>query len=262
MLIEGLNSNVKIYILGLLVLSLFIGSCKKSVPEEPAEIKAKSEDVTEPEVIKEPAEDVNGNVALPTELPEPAYTGIPEKILRIPNLEEPMQQVRPPFYVPEGTKNVALNKPITSSDEEPIVGWLEMITDGKKAADTESGAANYVVLHPSLQSVTIDLEAEYEIYAILLWHFHSRARVYYDVIVQAADDADFVTNVRTLFNNDDDNSAGLGFGSDKHYVESAEGKLIDAGGVSARYVRLYSNGNSENSDNHYVEVEVFGQPVN
>lgn len=262
MLIERFNSNVKIYILGLLVLSLLIGSCKKSSPEEPAVDTAKSEDVTEPEVIKEPAEDVNGNVPLPTELPEPAYTGVPEKILRIPNLEDPMQQVRPPFYAPEGTKNVALNKPVISSDKEPVVGWLEMITDGKKAADTESGGANCVVLHSSLQSVTIDLKAEYEIYAILLWHFHSRARVYYDVIVQVADDADFVTNLRTLFNNDDDNSAGFGFGSDKHYIEAAEGKLIDAGGVPARYVRLYSSGNNESSDNHYVEVEVFGKPIN
>ena len=97
-------------------------------------------------------------------------------------------------------------------------------------------------------------------YCWLLWLDGSC--VYYDVIVQVADDADFVTNVRTLFNNDDDNSAGFGFGSGKHYVEAAEGKLIDAGGVSARYVRLYSNGNSENRDNHYVEVEVFGKPVN
>ena len=262
MLIERFNSNVKIYILGLLVLSLFIGSCKKSSPEEPSVDTAKSEDVTEPEVIKEPAEDINGNVPLPTELPEPAYTGVPEKILRIPNLEDPMQRARQPFYAPEGTKNVALNKPVTSSDKEPVVGWLGMITDGKKAADTESGGASYVVLHPSLQSVTIDLKAEYEIYAILLWHFHSRARVCYDVIVQVADDTDFVTNVRTLFNNDDDNSAGFGFGSDKHYIEAAEGKLIDAGGVPARYVRLYSNGNNENRDNHYVEVEVFGKPTN
>jgi hypothetical protein len=46
-----------------------------------------------------------------------------------------------------------------------------------------------------------------------------------------------------------------------NYVETYEGKLIDAKGVRARYVRLYSNGNSSNELNHYIEVEVFGTPV-
>ena len=68
-------------------------------------------------------------------------------------------------------------------------------------------------------------------------------------------------NVHTLFNNDDDNSVGLGAGNDKHYVETSEGKLVDAKGLRARYVRLYSNGNFSNDLNHYTEVEVFGKPL-
>jgi len=32
-------------------------------------------------------------------------------------------------------------------------------------------------------------------------------------------------------------------------------------GARARYVRLYSRGNSANELNHYVEVEVFGRAV-
>jgi hypothetical protein len=79
--------------------------------------------------------------------------------------------------------------------------------------------------------------------------------------VQVADDPDFLTNVRTLFNNDHDNTAGLGAGKDLNYVETAEGKLIDAKGVIARYVRLWSNGNNINALNHYVEVEVYGKPA-
>ena len=39
------------------------------------------------------------------------------------------------------------------------------------------------------------------------------------------------------------------------------GKLVDAKGSRARYVRLYSRGNSANQLNHYVEAEVFGRPV-
>ena len=95
----------------------------------------------------------------------------------------------------------------------------------------------------------------------MLWHFHKQARVYFDAVVQVADDPDFITNVTTLFNNDHDNSVGLGVGSDMHYVETSEGKLIDAKGTRARYVRLYSNGNSSNELNHYIEVEVFGKPA-
>jgi hypothetical protein len=81
------------------------------------------------------------------------------------------------------------------------------------------------------------------------------------VAVQVADDPDFIANVRTLFNNDRTNAAGQGIGKDLRYVETAEGKLIDAKGVEARYVRLISNGSDKTATNHYIEVEVFGQPV-
>jgi hypothetical protein len=94
-----------------------------------------------------------------------------------------------------------------------------------------------------------------------MWHYHKQARVYKDVVVQVADDPDFIINVRTVFNDDDDNSSGLGMGSDKSYVETFEGKLIDAKGVVARYVRCYSNGSSSNDMNNYTEVEVYGLPV-
>ena len=47
-----------------------------------------------------------------------------------------------------------------------------------------------------------------------------------------------------------------------HYLDTYEGKLIDARGVTARYVRLYSNGYVRGSAagelNHYTEVEVHG----
>ena len=41
----------------------------------------------------------------------------------------------------------------------------------------------------------------------------------------------------------------------------SEGKLVDARGSRARYVRLYSNGSNANELNHYIEVEVFGRPA-
>jgi len=93
----------------------------------------------------------------------------------------------------------------------------------------------------------------------VVWHFHKQPRVYFDVVVQVADDAEFTKNVQTVFNNDIDNSSSLGKGKDMHYVETAEGKLIDAKGVKGRYVRLYSKGNNSNDLNHYVEVAVYGK---
>ena len=81
------------------------------------------------------------------------------------------------------------------------------------------------------------------------------------MIVQVADDADFIKNVRTVYSNDQDNSTKLGIGKERPYIETYLGKLIDAKGVKARYVRLYSSGNTANDLNHYVEVEVFGKPA-
>ena len=238
-----MDSIAKICILTLLVLGLSVCSCKRSA--EPGE---------EPNAVG--TENNIDKVAIAIVLPRPLFDGTPQDI-RVPNLKKPLGQPRPPFYAPAGTKNVALGKPVASTDAEPIVGELEMITDGdKQAAD-----GSYLELGPFTQSITIDLEEVYDIYAILLWHYHKQARVYFDVIVQLADDPDFITNMKMLFNNDTDNSSGLGIGKDMHYVETYEGKLIDAKGLRARYVRLYSNGNSSDELNHYIEVEVFGKPA-
>ena len=47
----------------------------------------------------------------------------------------------------------------------------------------------------------------------------------------------------------------------KEYVDTYEGRLIDTKGEKARYVRLYTNGNTSNELNHYIEVEVYGKPA-
>ena len=193
---------------------------------------------------------------IPIQLPKPMFEGTPEN-LAVPNLEKPLGRPRDPFLAPAGVVNVAEGRPVTSSDMEPIIGEIEQITDG----DREGVEGSYVELGPWTQHATIDLGAPHEVFAILFWHFHKTARAYLDVVVQIADDAAFTQNVRTLFNNDHDDSSGLGAGRDMSYVETAEGKLVDAKGHRARYVRLYSNGNNANDLNHYVEVEVFGRPA-
>ncbi len=193
---------------------------------------------------------------LEIKLPKPAYTGTPKNIPDSPYLEKPSETPRPPFLAPKGAVNVALGKPVTSSDRDPIIGRLEQITDGNK----EGTEGNWVELGPGLQWVQIDLGRQYEIHAIVVWHHHGDPRVYHDVIVQVADDPDFISNVTTIYNNDVDNSSGMGLGKDKEYFESFEGRLMDAKGVRARYVKLFSNGNTSDDQNHYTEVEVYATP--
>jgi len=196
-------------------------------------------------------------VPLEIKLPKPMFIGTPQD-QRVPNQEKPRRGPRPPFLAPAGTTNVALGRPVSSSDPEPVIGSLDVITDGDKQVIDGS----FVELGPSVQYVTIDLREPCEIYAIVVWHHHRWPRVYFDVVVQVSDDRAFKTGVRTVFNNDADNSLGLGAGRDLNYTETHEGKLIDGKAVQARYVRLYSNGNTNDDLNHYIEVEVYGRPLN
>jgi hypothetical protein len=193
---------------------------------------------------------------LKLKLPKPMFIGTPTNI-KSPNLEAVTGKSRAPFMVPVGTKLLSLKRPVTSSDRQPVIGELEMITDGEK----EGGDGYFVELGPGKQWVQIDLGARYALHAIVAWHYHSQARVYRDVIVQVSDDKDFLKGVTSIFNNDHDNSSGLGIGKDKEFIEVAEGKLFDPKAVAGRYVRMYSNGNTVNDLNHYVEVEIHGTPV-
>jgi len=195
-------------------------------------------------------------VPLKTQLPRPLFVGTPVP-LNVPNLEPPMKGKRPDFMVPAGTINLARGKKVTASDNSPVVGTLDLVTDGDKAGDEGS----WVELGPGKQWVQIDLAKSASIYAILVWHFHSQARVYRDVVAQVSDDSAFRSGVGTIFNNDFKNELGLGAGKDLNYVETYQGKLIDARGAKGRYVRLYSNGNTTNKSNDYIEVEVWGKPV-
>jgi len=193
-----------------------------------------------------------GSMALTTEIPPELIEGTPQPI-KVPNLEQAPKSA-PTLMVPWGTTLLYAGKTVTGSDDFPIIGELAYITDG----DKEAGEGYFVELMDGLQWVQIDLGAPAQLSAIWLWHYHSQARAYHDVIVQVSNDAEFKSGVTTLFNNDYDNSAALGKGSDKPYVETRFGKLVDAKGKQAQYVRLYSNGNTANDMNHYIEVEVYG----
>lgn len=239
---------------------IMLAGCTKKTPAEkpqaqaqPVKAETPSEEKTPlvPPQVKSQAE----MVPLLIKLPRPMFVGTPENLAGIENLEPDTKSPRPQFLAPQGVKNLALNKPVAGSETEPITGNLSMIVDG----DKEAMEGSVVELGPFKQWIQIDLEAEYELYAIVFWHFHKTPRVYHDVVVQISNDPEFITDVKTLFNNDTDNSLGMGVGTDKHYIDKAEGKLVDAKGFRARYVRLYSQGNNQNDYSHYIEVEVFGK---
>ncbi|TFG55103.1 MAG: discoidin domain-containing protein [Candidatus Aminicenantes bacterium] len=202
-----------------------------------------------------PAQDP-GKEVLKITLPKPMFVGTPKNI-RTANLEMITGKPRGPFMVPGGTVLLSTGKPVAASDKEPVIGEIAFVTDGKKSGED----GYYVELGPMLQWVQIDLGKSQELLAVVVWHYHSQARVYRDVVVQVSDDKDFIGGVTTIFNNDHDNTSGLGAGKDKEYIETFDGKLFDPKGVKARYIRLYSGGNTSNDMNHYVEVEVYGLPA-
>ena len=194
-----------------------------------------------------------GGVKLTTALPPELIEGTP-KPMSVPNLVQ-APTAEPEFFVPAGTVLLSKGKKVTSSDDNPIIGTLNLITDGEK----DAGEGYFVELLDGKQWVQIDLEKTADISAIWMWHFHSQKRAYHDVIVQISDDPKFATGVTTVFNNDYDESSKMGKGSDAPYVESRYGKIVDGKGTKGRYVRLYSMGNTSNEMNHYIEVEVYGK---
>ncbi len=203
----------------------------------------------------EPAKAATVNLAaLPLKLPDPSYKGTPAELPSGPGIEPLSDKPRAPVMAPAGTKNLALHQKVTVSDNAPFTGDAQMITDGQKEAFDDQ----VVEMRKGTRYGQVDLGQPAVIYAIVIWHDHRFTQIFHDVIVQVADDPEFTQNVRTLFNNDMDNSSGLGVGTDREYFETREGKLIDAKGAKARYVRAYTKGSTQSALNVLQEIEVYG----
>ncbi|MDB6109369.1 MAG: discoidin protein [Pedosphaera sp.] len=194
-------------------------------------------------------------VPLAPKLPPPMFVGTPKDAPEGSNVEAPSDKPRPPLMIPKGVGNVAPGKKLTSSDTNATPSNLAKIIDGNK----EPSDTTTVLLRKGTQYLQFDLGSAHEIFAIVIWHAHETPKIYRDVIVQVADDADFTKNLRTLFNNDADDSSKRGVGTDREYFETNEGKTIDAKGAKAQYVRLYSKGSTDSALNEYTEVEIYGR---
>jgi hypothetical protein len=199
----------------------------------------------------------SGLVPLVLELPVPAFKGTPKDLQVGRNVEPLSDKPRAPMMVPPDLQNLAPGSSVTCSDKNIPADSLAKLTDGDKEASDQS----IIFLRKGRQWVQMDLGSPQEIFALVIWHAHNMAKVYHDVIVQVADDPDFTEKVRMVFNNDSDNSSALGVGANREYFETYEGKLINAAGIKARYIRFYSNGSTESALNEYTEIEVYGRPA-
>jgi hypothetical protein len=212
-----------------------------------------------------PVAAAGGQQALKLELPLPTLKGTPEDLPQGPNIEPATD--KPPvsfensqgltkFMVPGGVKNVASGKKVTSS-VPPFTGELSQVTDGQKEAYDDQA----VEMKKGSQWVQVDLEKEYPIAAIVVWHDHRYVQLFRDVIIAVSNDPEFKTGVVILYNNDTDNSSGLGLGTDKEYFETRYGRIIDGKSTKARYVRSYSKGGNQSAINTIQEIEVYAPPA-
>ena len=170
----------------------------------------------------------------------------------------------PGSIVHEG-QNLALGLvPTVSPELNPNDQWqLPFATDGSIENQTDprpgTDPLGYIDSTSGFTWLAFDLGAEYNLTSIRMWHYYPDQRIYKDVIVQVSDDPTFTSGVTTVFNNDADNSAGFGAGTDAEYAESVDGKTI-AFEASGRYVRTSANGSNKNANSHWVEFEVYGTP--
>ncbi|RBP40602.1 hypothetical protein DES53_108309 [Roseimicrobium gellanilyticum] len=227
----------------------------------------------DPVVAPQPSR--NNPLALPKgfapeqlELMRPAYPRahfvsgpLSGEVYMLPNLEMwdgEVTKMRLNFLVPKGTRDVARGKKVTGSDPTPE-GDYAQFTDGIAVGNDTSA----VQLDPGTQWIQVDLGERCHVWKVLLWRHYLPRVVCHDLIVQVSDDATFTKGVTTIFNNDHDNSSGLGVGQDVAYMETNHGRLIDGCEAEAagRYVRFYGRGSSNDLWNQFVEVSIYGTPA-
>jgi formylglycine-generating enzyme required for sulfatase activity len=207
------------------------------------------------------ANEAEARVPLRIKLPQPVF--ISWQPLKEPGIDWPRHPDEARLMVPAGTENVARGMPVRSDPSvRPTAGTLDVVTDGEKCG----GEYCLLGLPRGLRWVQIDLRDSTAIHAVMVWHGMMHDRAYLDVVVQVSDDPWFKERVTMIFNNDTDGSAGLGKGKDREYADTMWGRLTDAKGVRARYVRLYADGSRLRGgrieeETVWSEVEVYGTPT-
>lgn len=189
-------------------------------------------------------------------LPAPTLKGTPEDLPEGPGIEPLSGKPRPVYLIAKGSKNVAVGKLVTASSTS-FTGDLAQLTDGLK----EAYDRDVLEMKRGTQWVQIDLGRVCAVQAIVLWHDHRYIQVRHDVVIQMSNDPEFKEAVITIFNNDQDNSSGLGEGAEREYFETSEGKIVNAKGAAGRYIRCHGRGSSLGALNCWQEIEVYALPA-
>ena len=93
-------------------------------------------------------------IPLTTTIPSEKVEGTPIEV-KVPNLK-PAASKAPELMVPASTELLSKGKPVSSSDDFPIIGDPSYVTDGEK----DAGEGYFLELSNGLHWVQIDLENE------------------------------------------------------------------------------------------------------
>ena len=157
--------------------------------------------------------------------------------------------------------DVTDKKAVAEKGERPF----SHLNDGNK--DTQN---NYLELDDTSDKtnhsryVQVDLGDEYELNRIHLTRYYSDSRTYGPTVIELSKNEDFKEKTQ-VFNSDKDGTVhNLGKGKDDLYTETAEGKEVTFEKTTARYIRVYVNGqaNKKSSSDHIVELEAYGVKTN
>ncbi len=139
------------------------------------------------------------------------------------------------YIISDGSQNVALSRePTFTGETEAFQGSVlpSTVTDGSFDPHNTWGSAPN-----SPCFAVVDFGKEYTIDRVLVKAWHDWD--FNDVVIQLALDENFTQGVYTVFNNDTDNSAGAGAGTDGAYKENPNGGHgFGFAPVKARYMRF------------------------
>jgi len=182
-------------------------------------------------------------------------------------------------------ENVAKGKTVTGTTSQHSSYPYSRITDGSTATDTYAGPSSAT----GLQCVTIDLQEEYNLDKIMVWHYYKDGRSYNEHSLYTSDDNDTWTTIIDNRSGIPETSTGINANHSNntlHYsgkkfingkmeagVNEGNGKVkISYVGESltkndnkldnVRYVKDCINGNSLNTGNSWQELQAISNGIN
>ncbi|WP_262680938.1 DUF5123 domain-containing protein [Paenibacillus sp. J5C2022] len=154
--------------------------------------------------------------------------------------------VVPTFGVPGGSYPGTVTNPV-------------YLTDGSTASGTSVvGNTGYPIAYVQLDLGTFKDVSMFKMFFQASSHLYT----YKDLAIQVSETADFY-DAFTIYNNDEDNSIGLGYGEDEEFIATPSGTTIMMAPKKARYIRFwvggYESGDGVASPLTYIkELEVYG----